>query len=180
MPRTCTVCSHPDRAAIDAALLEGASLRDIAGRFGTSKSTAERHKREHLSAAIAKARGSADVARGDGLLANVKALSARAERMFREAERILRRALRERDHDTALEAIRTATTTMREARGTLELLVKVYVAAGEVLTRAEAMELLGRVLDALMVAVPEQDRRAAIGGELQRLVAQAFSREVLS
>ncbi|OFV80038.1 MAG: hypothetical protein A2Y78_14630 [Acidobacteria bacterium RBG_13_68_16] len=42
---------------------------------------------------------------------------------------------RERDHDAALEVIRTATATMREARGTVELLVKLYGVAGEVLTR---------------------------------------------
>jgi hypothetical protein len=40
----CKVCQHPERAAIDKALAEGVSLRDIASQYGISKSTVDRHK----------------------------------------------------------------------------------------------------------------------------------------
>lgn len=40
----CKVCQHPEREAIDSALTEGASLRDIASQYGISKSTVDRHK----------------------------------------------------------------------------------------------------------------------------------------
>jgi len=40
----CKVCQHTEREAIDSALTEGASLRDIASQYGISKSTVDRHK----------------------------------------------------------------------------------------------------------------------------------------
>jgi len=40
----CLVCQHPEREAIDKALTEGVSLRDIASQYGISKSTVDRHK----------------------------------------------------------------------------------------------------------------------------------------
>lgn len=48
MPQTCSVCKHPERAAIDSALVAGEPLRDIAGRFSLGKSSLARHKLEHL------------------------------------------------------------------------------------------------------------------------------------
>jgi transposase len=54
MPQTCKACKHPQRAAIDAALARGESLRDIAGRFGISDTSICRHK-AHNSASIVKA-----------------------------------------------------------------------------------------------------------------------------
>ncbi len=43
MPRACTICQHPERAAIDEAL-RTESFRRVAVRFGTSPSAAFRHK----------------------------------------------------------------------------------------------------------------------------------------
>jgi transposase-like protein len=48
MPRACSICTHPDREAIDAALTGGDALRNIAPRFGTSTTALHRHKHEHL------------------------------------------------------------------------------------------------------------------------------------
>ena len=50
MPRACSVCTHEDLPRIDAELAAGASLRGIAGRFGTSKSAVERHRSEQHTA----------------------------------------------------------------------------------------------------------------------------------
>jgi transposase len=121
--RTCTVCRHRDVAAIDAALLEGAPYRDIAGRFHVSKAAVERHRASHLSATLATAKAAAETTRADGLLARLGELLKRAETLDGDAERILRRALRVKDHDTALEAIRTACHTIRERRGALALVL---------------------------------------------------------
>ena len=179
MPRTCTLCVHPDRAAIDAALLEGGAYRDVAGQWGVSKSAVERHKRDHLATAIVKARDSAEAAHGDNLLAKVGKLSKHAESMYAEAERILRRALRDRDHDTALEAIRTAAGTMREAAA--------LRAAGESLRGRRRHDEPGRadllrdqVFDVIMRHVPEADRKTAIAADLQALRVRTFSREIPS
>lgn len=52
---SCSVCSHPDRAAIDKALVSGTSIRDIAGQFTLSRSAVSRHKTKCLAAQIARA-----------------------------------------------------------------------------------------------------------------------------
>src|ERR687883_263908 len=56
MPRTCTICAHPERAAIDKALVDGQPYRDIAGHYGTSKTALQRHKEDHLRDLLAQAR----------------------------------------------------------------------------------------------------------------------------
>jgi len=87
MPRTCTVCSHPDRAAIDQALVSGQSYRSIAKRSGTSPSALLRHRESHLSTTLVKANAAREVVRADDLLAKVEELEAEARRIGRKAER---------------------------------------------------------------------------------------------
>jgi hypothetical protein len=49
MARLCTVCKHPQRRAIDAALLlHAAGYQAIAGHFGLVKSSLQRHEAVHL------------------------------------------------------------------------------------------------------------------------------------
>jgi hypothetical protein len=45
MPRPCSICAHPNRAVIDAALESGQSLRAVARQFAVSKSSVERHQK---------------------------------------------------------------------------------------------------------------------------------------
>jgi len=49
--RTCTICAHPERTAIDAALIAGVSLRDIARQLNVGKDALNRH-RTHLTDAL--------------------------------------------------------------------------------------------------------------------------------
>jgi len=48
MSRPCSICTHPERLEIDRLLLQGTSYRDIAGRFGLSKTAISRHKESHI------------------------------------------------------------------------------------------------------------------------------------
>ena len=50
MPRACRVCTHPQLRAINAAIRREASVRNIAYRFGLSRSSVARHAAAHLSA----------------------------------------------------------------------------------------------------------------------------------
>jgi hypothetical protein len=59
----CSVCDHPERDAIERALIGSVSVRDIAGRYGASRSAVGRHKLQHLPAKLVKAKESAEVAR---------------------------------------------------------------------------------------------------------------------
>lgn len=55
MARRCSICHHPDRAAIEKALVQAEPFRDVSARFGTSASALHRHKTSHLPAHLAKA-----------------------------------------------------------------------------------------------------------------------------
>src|SRR5919108_4319430 len=50
MPRVCTICTHPARAAIDERLITGLSVRAISGQYGLRKSAVHRHRGSHLPA----------------------------------------------------------------------------------------------------------------------------------
>jgi len=111
MPRTCTACSHPQRPEIDRALVEGATYRTIADRFGLSETALKRHKSDHLPGHVAKAQEAKQVADADDLLHQLKALRNRAIGILQKAETA-------GDYRTALAGI-------REARGCIETLMEV-------------------------------------------------------
>jgi transposase-like protein len=107
--KTCGICSHPERAAIDAALVEKGSLRAIAGQFGTTKSALDRH-RKHIPAALTKAKQAEEVVEATSLLSRV-------ERLMSRMETICQKATEQGEWAGAVGA-------SRELRGCLELLGK--------------------------------------------------------
>ena len=52
MALVCSICKHKKRAQIEAAIAEGESLRTIADRYATSKTTLIRHKENCIKPAI--------------------------------------------------------------------------------------------------------------------------------
>ncbi len=113
MARTCTVCVHAEREAIDAALVAGEPYRGIAQRFGASPDAVLRHKAEHLPERLVAAKDAEDAAAADDLLAQVRALQAHALGIL-----VATKDGADKDYRVALGAI-------REARGCVELFVKV-------------------------------------------------------
>lgn len=111
---TCTVCTSPDRDAIDAEIIRGGSYRTIAEAHGLGRMSVQRHATSHLPATLTRAHEAHEVARADDLLGQVRQLQDRALG-------ILRRAERKGD-------LRSASGAIREARGLIELLGKL---AGE-------------------------------------------------
>ncbi len=111
MPRTCTVCAHPDRGEIEKCLVESVPYRIIASRFGTSSTSLQRHKAEHLPSHVAKAQDAREVADADDLLAQIKALRNRAISILQKAE--------------ASGDFRTALQGIREARNCVETLLEI-------------------------------------------------------
>ncbi len=110
MPRTCTICQHPEREAINKALIANEPFRHIAARFGTSTGALQRHKDEHLPAIMVKSQAAKETAHADDLLSQVKGLRNKAIRILLSAE----------------EAgdLRTALLGIREARACVELLAE--------------------------------------------------------
>src|SRR5215218_3592270 len=113
MSRVCTVCSHEDRFEIDAVLVDrSASYRDIAKRFGLSKTAISRHvSGGHISELVALAADAERSAQADTLLDRIENLQARTLAILEASEET-------HEHGTALSAI-------REARRNLELIGEV-------------------------------------------------------
>ncbi len=109
--RTCTVCAHAQRAAIDAALVAPAvSIRGISRQYGVGDDSLYRHAGSHLPAHLAKAADAAEASNADKLLAYVRALHSKAVGLLLAAEKA--------------GDLRTALAGIREARGCLELLAR--------------------------------------------------------
>jgi len=159
MPRTCTICTNPDRAAIDRALVAGDAYRTIAQRYGTSATALHRHKADHLPAKLAQAAAATQTADAIDLLSEVRALRRKAYSLLLQAE--------------AAGDIRTALAGVREARACLELLGEME---GEIDRRPIVNILVApewvAVRSALMAALmPYPAARAAVADRLVALGA---------
>ena len=159
MPRTCTVCTHEGRRAIDRALVLQVPFRNIAQQFDLSPDAVYRHGREHLPALLAKAQDAEDAAAADDLLAQLRDLPATTLALLTTAEQAGK--------------LGTAIMAVREARGNLELLAKLTQQLDtrptlNLLVAPEWLTVRAVLLDAL-VAYP--DARAAVAGRLASLEA---------
>jgi hypothetical protein len=110
MPRACTICTHPEREAINTALASGALYREVAQRFAASPDAVYRHKADHLPKVLVKAEAAKETALADDLLEQVKQLRNKSIAILMKAE--------------AAGDLRTALMGIREARGCIELLAE--------------------------------------------------------
>lgn len=149
MPRTCTICAHPELEVINRALVEGMPNRRIASQYDVTERAVRNHKANHLPVALAKSRNAQEVAKADDLLSQVRDLQARTLAILEAAETTSQ-------HRTALSAI-------REARSNLELLAKLVGELDErpvnVLISPEWMELRAVIVGAL---APHEEARSAV------------------
>ena len=111
MSKTCSICSHSEREAIDQQLVGGMSLRKLAEQTGTSSTALHRHKTDHLPAALVKGKDAEEVAHGDSLLDQLQSLQSKALGILTKAE--------------STGDFRSALGAIREVRSTLELIAKV-------------------------------------------------------
>lgn len=98
MTRTCTVCGHPQRAAIDAALVAGGAYRSIAKQFDLSAAALFRHRGEHLPASLVTAAGEEATRQALDVLQQLKLINGAALAVLRDARAA-------QDGDLALKAI---------------------------------------------------------------------------
>src|SRR2546428_4586 len=85
----CSVCTHPQRAEIDAAHVAGVSIRELARQFKRNKDTIQRHVRQHVPAAAqlaAEAVETRETAAGSVILAELADLTEHAKRLLVKAE----------------------------------------------------------------------------------------------
>jgi hypothetical protein len=77
MPRTCTVCTHPERAAIDQALIAGEAAQQIAARYcSLSRPAIQRHKAEHLPESMLRAKVADDISHALDIFKQLRAINA--------------------------------------------------------------------------------------------------------
>ncbi len=159
MPRTCTVCVHEARAAIDTALVAGTALRDIARRHAVSKDALFRHRDSHLPAAMVQAAAETDVRHAIDVVAQLKAINSAALTVLRDARAV-------HDGELALKAIdRIYRQIELQAKLLGELderpVTNILVAPEWITTRAVLMDALA----------PFPDAREAVSGRLVALGA---------
>lgn len=116
MARTCTVCTHPERATVNAALVAGEPMRAIAGRFTLSRAALQRHGTRHLPVAVLRAADAAAQTEADALLAQARGMMQRARAYEAQA--------------VANGDLRVALGALREQRGIAELLAKIVEDGG--------------------------------------------------
>jgi hypothetical protein len=122
--KTCSTCSHPQRADIDVALIHGTPLRNIARQYGTSLGALHRHKRAHLSSRLVKAQSALEVAQATTLVEQIKDIMADAKVIQKQAEQIAERAQKANDWPAATSALREARSCLSEIRECSELLAE--------------------------------------------------------
>ncbi len=110
MPRVCTICTHPEKEAINQALVNGEPFRHIATRYGTSTGALQRHKADDLPSIMIKSEEAREVAHADDLVWQIKQLRNKAIGILGKAE-------------TAGD-LKTALMGVREARACIELLAE--------------------------------------------------------
>ncbi len=111
MPQVCTICSHPERDAIEDAVLAGNAKTRIAANYGLKEQNLRRHMKEHFPELLAMARDAATAARADSLLDRVEHLHSRTLAVLDEAEET--------------DDWRARLAAIREARNNLELIGEV-------------------------------------------------------
>ena len=85
MPRVCTVCRHPDRQAIDRALISGEAFRYVSERYRLSLAALVRHRDDHVPVALRRAAEAQGLADALDLVAQLKAVNSAAFRVLQEA-----------------------------------------------------------------------------------------------
>lgn len=145
----CTVCAHPERARIDALLVDGLSPAKIAVRFDIHKDALVRHNKAHMGGALVELKKE---------MQSSSALT-RLEDLYERTNRLLVQAEHSGAAGQALQAVREARTTLESiAKITGELNDKPTITIN-LTSSPEWLQLQGLILSAL---APFPDARLAV------------------
>jgi hypothetical protein len=100
MPRSCTICTHEEREAIDNALVSRRPFREITELYGTSKAALSRHLNDHILPHVSRIRASEDQDRAARMVKRIDTLT-------RETREVLEMSKtgEDRDLDRVLKAV---------------------------------------------------------------------------
>ncbi len=118
MARKCSVCTHPDRDAIDRAIIKGTALATISRDYAVSEDSLARHRDNgHIPISLKEDHQEKEVNR--------------ARDHYQEIRALLDKALSYMDRAEGNGDLRIAIQALREARATLELLTTLQYHAQE-------------------------------------------------
>ena len=87
MARQCSICTHPERAEIDEAIVtRTGSLRKISKDFGVSETSLHRHAKNHITESLTKA-GQAKAIQATDLFEKLEAWEQEVQLIFQEAKK---------------------------------------------------------------------------------------------
>jgi hypothetical protein len=177
MPASCTVCSRPDRHAVDQALaVPVPNVASLAHRYGIAETTLRRHRVQCVNPALRAAAAEAEGVRAAGLLRRLFDMADDAARIRAEAERLNR----PRTAVAALDSETKIVTSLVSQLGVtdetvvtqLEDLRRVVDAMAELIKRdTAAAELLAELLDEAGVPSAAAGMRSAIRKWADRQIA---------
>lgn len=98
MPRTCTICSHPKRAEIEAAIVAGSSYRHISSQFDVGYKSVERHASDHISQEIKQSKEAEEAAQSLDVVKQLKHINKIALDILKESHDL-------KAHELSLKAI---------------------------------------------------------------------------
>ncbi len=116
MPQTCSICNHSDRLQIEASLIAGMPLRDIARQFSVSKDSVARHKRNCMQPAITAVQAKQEEQSAWTALSEMEWMREQARLIYTDVRN-------DRDHRTSLQALgelRKQTELYSELTGELD------------------------------------------------------------
>jgi hypothetical protein len=85
MPRTCTVCRHADRKAVDQALVAGETFRYVSQRYGLSLAALVRHRDDHLPVHLRRAAEAQGLADALDLVNQIRAMNGASIQVLEQA-----------------------------------------------------------------------------------------------
>lgn len=163
MPTICSICSDQRAREIDEDLLSGASVRDVEGRYGISKSAVDRHRRRCLGPKALRALARHEeqtearlAATANGILDRLAFQAIRAQQAARDARQ---------DDDIATERLWLADerASLRDLTKALETQARLVGVLGD---RPQVTIDVRRQVAVLASMSEDQLRALAAGGEL--------------
>jgi hypothetical protein len=162
--RSCTVCKHADRAAIDEAIVSSEPAPSIARRYALSHDAVTRHGTTHIPKSLKAVHERRKERQAETLLDRVEGL-------YDEAKELLEQVKAERQRGLSLAAL-------KELRNTLELIGRL---TGELdqkpqvqilnVTQSADWQMLSSIIETALAPYPEA-RLAVVEGVQRALAAR--------
>jgi hypothetical protein len=101
MPQPCSICTHPDRVAIDKEIASDAPNRRIATQYGLSEAAVRRHKKDHLPDKLVKAAEAREIKEAGSLYDELMEVTKETKAILKE----MRKKGHDKDNRGALAAL---------------------------------------------------------------------------